>query len=147
MDLSLKGYLKDIENRIKITEKENIIDNKLKELFNDYIDFAKLLCSNNLKFKWEISKDKIMDLLKILYTKEDFDGFNETYKSIKEEVEGIIIMLANVLETSFSCEMSEDLIYDKILITLLFTQFKSGFVLEINSKGINEYLKSLINKK
>jgi hypothetical protein len=70
--LSLKGYLKDIENRIKITEKEkeNIIDNKLKELFNDYIDFAKLLCSNNLKFKWEISKDKLMDTLNLFSNKE-----------------------------------------------------------------------------
>ena len=149
LDLSLKGYLKDIENWIinAEKEKENGVDNESKETIDVFIYLAKLLLSNNLKFKWEISKDKIMDSLKILYTKEDFDGFNETYKSIKEEVEGIIIMLANVLETSFSCEMSEDLIYDKILITLLFTQFKSGFVLEINSKGINEYLKSLINKK
>ena len=146
LDLSLKGYLKDIENWIinAEKEKEDVVGD---ESIDGFIYLAKLFLSNNLKFKWEISKDKIMDSLKILYTKEDFDGFNETYKSIKEEVEGIIIMLANVLETSFSCEMSEDLIYDKILITLLFTQFKSGFVLEINSKGINEYLKSLINKK
>ena len=69
------------------------------------------------QFKWEISKDKLMDSLKILYKKEVFDGFNKTYKSIKEGIEGIIIMLANVLETSFSCKMSGDKIYDKILIT------------------------------
>ena len=90
LDLSLKGYLKDIENWIinAEKEKENGVDNESKETIDVFIYLAKLLLSNNLKFKWEISKDKIMDSLKILYTKEDFDGFNETYKSIKEEVEG-----------------------------------------------------------
>ena len=43
--------------------------------------------------------------------------------------------------------MSEDIIYDKILITFLYAKLKSGLVLEINSKGINDYLKKVLNKK
>lgn len=41
----------------------------------------------------------------------------------------------------------EDINFNKIMVTLLFAKFKSGFFLEINSKGISEFLKNLINKK
>ena len=41
----------------------------------------------------------------------------------------------------------EDINFNKIMVTLLFAKFKSGFVLEINSKGISKFLKNLINKK
>ena len=85
-----------------------------------------------------------MDTLKIFFNKEYLDGLNDSYKNFKKEIEGSIIMFANILEDSFSCKMSEDMVYDKILITLLFAQFKSGFVLEVNTKGINENLKNLI---
>ena len=48
------------------------------------------------------------------------------------------------METTFSCKMSEDIIYDKILFTLLVAEYKSGVALEINPKGIKDYLKAIL---
>ena len=43
-------------------------------------------------------------------------------------------------------EIEEGVNFKKILITLLFAKFKSGFVLEVNTKGIKEFVTEIKNK-
>ena len=104
--------------------------------------FLKLMVANNLKFKQDIQFEKIFDLFEEEGLIKEIKSY---YNNYKEKVEGEIVnVIAPTLENSFSTKMSEDIAYDQILITLFFTKYKSGFVLDIKSKGINDYLKKLI---
>ena len=151
LDFSIKGNIKNYENIDKINEidKKNI-DNNLKELIYGFNFCANLLLSNMIKFKWDISLDQLNDLMKYAFKKEynyDDDKINENFEEFKRYFEKMISMFAQNFETSLSLKMSEDIIYDKILVTLLFSNFKSGYVLEITSQGINDYLKNILDNK
>ena len=145
-DFSLKGNLKNIENWLKTIENEKK-DNKDQKFIGILSSYAKTLNSNEIKMKWHTSLDKF-DILKIILKERglDIDSANDSIKNLWKKFEETINMIVQISEASFSCKISEDIIYDKILITLLYTNLKSGFVLEINTKGINEYLKNVINK-
>ena len=139
-DFSLMGNLKNFENMLKY------IENEKKDISDD--DFEnlnlclKLLYSNKITIKWDTSIDNLSEVLGI-----DIDNNKESFKGIREGIEVMISEIAKIAEALFSCKMSEDIIYDKILITFLYAKLKSGLVLEINSKGINDYLKNVLNKK
>ena len=146
-NLKLKGNLGNLESQLKtfIQEKKDIIKNESDNI--DFLDFVRLLSSNKAKIKWDISLDKLNDSLKFIFLRENKDSpnkINEAYKSIKEKIEGNIKKFFHILETTFSCKLSEDIIYDKILFTLLVAEYKSGVALEINPKGIKDYLKAIL---
>ena len=146
-NLKLKGNLGNLESRLEAfkQEKKDIIKNESDNI--DFLDFVRLLSSNKAKIKWDISLDKLKDSLKLILCRENKDSpneINEAYKSIKEEIEGNIKKFFHILETTFSCKLSEDIIYDKILFTFLFAEYKSGLALELKSKGIKDYLKAIL---
>ena len=117
--------------------------NLAKKYFDkEFMLFLKLMVANNLKFKWDIQFEKIFALFEEEGLIKEIKSY---YNNYKEKVEGEIVnVIAPTLENSFSTKMSEDIAYDQILITLFFAKYKSGFVLDIKSKGINDYLKKLI---
>ena len=134
------GNLKNFENMLKYieNEKQDISDDD----FENLNLCLKLLYSNKITIKWDTSIDNLSEVLGI-----DIDNNKESFKGIREGIEVMISWIAKNFEALFSCKMSEDIIYDKILITFLYAKLKSGLVLEINSKGINDYLKNVLNKK
>ena len=139
-DFSLMGNLKNFENMLKYVEyeKQDISDDD----FENLNLCLKLLYTNKITIKWDTSLDNLSEVLDI-----DIDNNKESFKGIREGIEVMISEIAKISEALFSCKMSEDIIYDKILITFLYAKLKSGLVLEINSKGINDYLKKVLNKK
>ena len=111
------------------------------EDLNKFIILIKILNASNTKFIWNIQFGKIFEFF--MEKKERLEAY---YINFKKKIEREIIkVIAQSLENSFSCKMSEDIIYDNILFTFYNSRVKSGFGIEIKSKGINDYLKKLKN--
>ena len=151
LDFSIKGNIKNYENFVNMyqNEKKNK-DKDLEELIHGFVICVNLLLSNIIKIKWDISIDQLYDLIEYSFKKKynfDNDKLNEIFESVKQKFEKAINMFAQNLESLLSLKISEDIIYDKILVTILFPNFKSGYVLEITSQGINDYLKNVLNNK
>ena len=138
----LTGRFKNCESllqTLKQLTKEVIEEDIIIKIF---IIMIKLFNSSNAKFILDIQFDKIFKLL-IEDKKENLKAY---YNNFKEKIEGVFAnFFAPFLEKSFSCKMSEDLVYDNILFTIFFGKFKYGVGVEIKSKGINDCLKELIN--
>ena len=150
----------NIEEFIKLLSSSNFIlqgsfnnlENSLKSFMQSKIDIKKnnknfienalkcLILLKNIKFNWDISQDKFFAFLKENSKKKLEDTIQMTIGSLQQVV--IPYLMNFGLDKIF-----EDINFNKIMVTLLFAKFKSGFVLEINSKGISEFLKNLINKK
>jgi hypothetical protein len=111
---------------------KNFIENALKCL----------ILLKNIKFNWDISQDKFFAFLKENSKKKLEDTIQMTIGFLQQVVIPYLMNFGLGLDKIF-----EDINFNKIMVTLLFAKFKSGFVLEINSKGISEFLKNLINKK
>ena len=99
-----------------------------------------LLFNKNVKFNLDISQDKLFNFL----NEKLKQNFEDIVKMIMIFLQDVVI---NYLINYGFSNIYEDINFKKILVTLLFAKFKSGFVLEINTKGINELLKNLINEK
>ena len=135
-NLSLTGGFKNLEILLQFFKQ------KKESNAQDFMLFLKLLDANNVKFKWDIQFEKIFEIFEEIKKNE----IKSYYNNYKEKIEGVIVnMIAPILENSFYTKMSEDIIYDKILITLHLAKLKCGLVLDIKSKGINDYLKKLRN--
>ena len=132
-NFSINGDLKNIENSLLLTNPK-IKDEKLQK---DIESTAKFLMAFNIrKFNMIISKDKLNDFLIFIDLKKEiiklFDLIIATTKYM------ILPMLKNIL-----FESVKKININKILATYLNPRCKSGLVLEINAKGINEFANEL----
>ena len=132
---AFKINLKNLENSL-ISLKQSNIEEKEKNKIYEFIVFLLLFKVTN--FKIDISSEKILEYFKLKKIFEDIP-----FKKCKDFIKDFIIPFAAQL--SFY-NLHENLNFNKIIVTLLFGKFKSGFVLEINTKGINEYLKEIETK-
>ena len=114
--------------------KPKIKDEKLHKEIESTAKF--LMAFNIRKFNMIISKDKLNDFLIFIDKKKEiiklFDLIIATTKGI------ILPMLKNIL-----FESVKKININKILATYLNPRCKSGLVLEINAKGINEFANEL----
>ena len=132
---AFKINLKNLENSL-ISLKQSNIEEKEKNKIYEFIVF--LLLFKDTNFKIDISSEKILEYFKLKKIFEDIP-----FKKCKDFIKDFIIPFA--AQFSFY-NLYENLNFNKIIVTLLFGKFKSGFVLEINTKGINEYLKEIETK-
>ena len=132
---AFKINLKNLENSL-ISLKQSNIEEKEKNKIYEFIVF--LLLFKDTNFKIDISSEKILEYFKLKKIFEDIP-----FKKCKDFIKDFIIPFA--AQFSFY-NLHENFIFNKIIVTLLFGKFKSGFVLEINTKGINEYLKEIETK-
>ena len=133
-NFSTNGDLKNIENSLLLT-KPKIKDEKLQKEIESTAKF--LMAFNIRKFNMIISKDKLNDFLIFIDKKKElikfFDFIIETRKK-----------LFLPITKTFGIEAKE---INKILATFLNPRCKSGLVLEINAKGINEFVNELNEQK
>ena len=129
---AFKINLKNLENSL-ISLKQSNIEEKEKNKIHEFIVF--LLLFKDTNFKIDISSEKILEYFKLKKIFEDIP-----FKKCKDFIKDFIIPFA--AQFSFY-NLYENLNFNKVIVTLLFGKFKSGFVLEINTKGINEYLKEI----
>ena len=132
---AFKINLKNLENSL-ISLKQSNIEEKEKNKIYEFIVFLLLFKDSN--FKIDISSEKILEYFKLKKIFEDIP-----FKKCKDFIKDFIIPFA--AKFSFY-NLYENLNFNKVIVTLLFGKFKSGFVLEINTKGINEYLKEIETK-
>ena len=132
---AFKINLKNLENSL-ISLKQSNIEEKEKNKIYEFIVFLLLFKVTNCKI--DISSEKILEYFKLKKIFEDIP-----FKKCKDFIKDFIIPFAAQL--SFY-NLYENFNFNKIIVTLLFGKFKSGFVLEINTKGINEYLKEIETK-
>ena len=136
-NFSINGDLKNIENSLLLT-KPKIKDEKLQKEIESTAKF--LMAFNIRKFNMIISKDKLSDFLIFIDLKKEiiklFDLIIATTKHTTPS------MPKNILfEILF--ESVKKISINKILATYLNPRCKSGLVLEINAKGINEFANEL----
>ena len=114
--------------------KPKIKDEKLQKEIESTAKF--LMAFNIRKFNMIISKDKLNDFLIFIDKKKEliklFDLIVETAKKFLP------------VTGAFGIEAKE---INKILATFLNPRCKSGLVLEINAKGINEFVNELNEQK
>ena len=132
---AFKINLKNLENSL-ISLKQSNIEEKEKNKIYEFIVFLLLFKVTNCKI--DISSEKILEYFKLKKIFEDIP-----FKKCEDFIKDFIIPFA--AQFSFY-NLHENLNFNKIIVTLLFGKFKSGFVLEINTKGINEYLKEIETK-
>ena len=130
-NFSINGDLKNIENSLLLTNPK-IKDEKLQK---DIESTAKFLMAFNIrKFNMIISKDKLNDFLIFIDKKKEliklFDLIVETAKKFLP------------FTGAFGIE-AKKININKTLATYLNPRCKSGLVLEINAKGINEFANEL----
>ena len=130
-NFSINGDLKNIENSLLLT-KPKIKDEKLQKEIESTAKF--LMAFNIRKFNMIISKDKLNDFLIFIDKKKEliklFDLIVETAKKFLP------------VTGAFGIE-AKKININKILATYLNPRCKSGLVLEINAKGINEFANEL----
>lgn len=127
----LKGNFKNIDNSLKLLEQQKE-DGCLKAIIHTLKSIIHALMTNNImSFKFDISKDKLIGFLK-LTSAETLDQFVTNIKMLMKI--GI-----SFLNSFFFYMFEKELNYDKILFTIMSSKYKSGFVLTINSKGINNF--------
>ena len=132
---SINGSFKNLENSLKEFKKAKIDIGKNKKKFIEDI-MELLILYQDIKINLDISQDKLFYFLKEKLKQKLEDNIKLIMNILKELV---IIYLKNLgLDKIF-----EDINFNKILFTLLFSKFKSGFFLEINSKGINDLMQNL----
>ena len=134
-NFSINGDLKNIENSLLLT-KPKIKDEKLQKEIESTTKF--LMAFNIRKFNMIISKDKLNDFLIFIDKKKEliklFDLIVETAKKFLP------------VTGAFGIE-AKKININKILATFLNPRCKSGLVLEINAKGINEFVNELNEQK
>ena len=132
---SINAKFTNLDNSLLTLEKEdNGLNAKSKNELIFKITLLRILQNLNLEFN--IIQDKLLEFLKI-NAKVNNETFNNAYKAFNS----FIISDAKRI-------LGEDILngidLSKIHTTLLFTKYKSGFLLDINSKGLNYYLKSIV---
>ena len=134
--LSFNISLDNIDNSFKSLQQKK--DDKKNKKYINLVEF--LMLNKKTKLNMDISKDKIINLLK------ESNSFENSKKSFNEYKELLKSFITNYIYQGFfqKFNLAKNLNFDKILIVLLFGKFKSGLALQINSKGINDYLKGII---
>ena len=116
---ALKIDLKNLQNSFISLEKSKL-DEKEKKKIYAFILFLLFFKSTNLKI--DISPDKILNLLKLNKKIEDFEKTLEKCRNFIKQV--IIPFIEN-----FGFNIHENFNFNKIIFTILFAKFKSGFAL------------------
>jgi len=138
-DILIQGSCNNLENSlISFLQSKIDLEKNEKNFIEKALKF--LLFNKNVKFNLDISQDKLFNFL----NEKLKQNFEDIVKMIMIFLQDVVI---NYLINYGFSNIYEDINFKKILVTLLFAKFKSGFVLEINTKGINELLKNLINEK
>ena len=134
--LSFNISLDNINNSFKSLQQKK--DDKKNKKYINLVEF--LMLNKTTKLNMNISKDKIINLLK------ESNSFENSKKSFNEYKKLLKSFITNFIYPGFfqKFNLAKNLNFDKILIVLLFGKFKSGLALQINSKGINDYLKGII---
>ena len=134
-NFSINGDLKNIENSLLLT-KPKIKDEKLQKEIESTAKF--LMAFNIRKFNMIISKDKLNDFLIFIDKKKELIKLFDFIV----EAAGKLLHVAR----AFGIE-AKKININKILATCLNPRCKSGLVLEINAKGINEFVNELNEQK
>ena len=130
-NFSINGDLKNIENSLLLT-KPKIKDEKLQKEIESTAKF--LMAFNIRKFNMIISKDKLNDFLIFIDKKKELI---KLFDLIVENTKKFLPFTG-----AFGIE-AKKININKILATYLNPRCKSGLVLEINAKGINEFANEL----
>ena len=130
---SIKGEFSDLDNSLKeFNQKKININEQEKKFIENVLNF--LIIHGNSSFKLNISQDKLSNFFK-----------ENLGQKLEHFIQTIISFLENVVIISLKTygfkTIYEDIDFNKILVTLLFAKFKSGFILELNTKGISDFLK------
>ena len=127
-NFALKGNFKNLENSLSLLKQK-----KLENFEYFIINLIKCLMTNNsIKFKFNFLKEKLYDFFGKLQGKEP----EKNLKSLKEN----IFIVINILRSFIFGEFAKEINYDKIFVIILNAKLKSGFVLKINSNGLNNFL-------
>ena len=129
---NLKGNFKNLENSFASFKQQKLKGPKdMHDVINKIM--ITLMINKNMKFKFDASKEKIFDFIKLFSEKK----LNSCLSFIK----GMIKIGIDIPKQMFFYTFEKELNYNKIFITLLDSKLKSGFALKINSKGINNFMK------
>ena len=129
---NLKGNFKNLENSFASFKQQKLKGPKdMHDVINKIM--ITLMTNKNMKFKFDASKEKIFDFIKLFSEKK----LNSCLSFIK----GMIKIGIDIPKQMFFYTFEKELNYNKIFITLLDSKLKSGFALKINSKGINNFMK------
>ena len=129
---NFKGNFKNLENSLTSFKQQNLKGPKdMHEVINKII--KSLMINKNMKFKFDPSKEKLFDFIK-LFSEEKLNKWLSFSK-------WIIKYGIDIINQMFFSSFEKELNYNKIFITLLDSKLKSGFALKINSKGINNFMK------
>ena len=130
---SLKGNFRDIKNSLLLLNEKNVEMKKLNK--QQMINLMKFLTDlKDIKFNLDLSQDNILEHLK--FCDEFKKQLNELFIKVKKDYLKIFLSFVS----NFYKEKFNKLSYDKILVTFLVSKFKSGFALELNIPGLNNYL-------
>ena len=130
---SLNGNFRDIKNSLLLLNEKNVEMKKLNK--QQMINLMKFLTDlKDIKFNLDLSQDNILEHLK--FCDEFKKQLNELFIKVKKDYLKIFLSFVS----NFYKEKFNKLSYDKILVTFLVSKFKSGFALELNIPGLNNYL-------
>ena len=129
---SLKFNFKNLENSILSFEEQKLdIKKNVRVAILDSMNLFNTF--KNTKISLGFNPNNCLKL---------FKTETEKFSDIVKEIEVLKLLLGlGGLE-----EIHEGVNFKKILITLLFARYKSGFLLELNTKGINEFLTKIKKK-
>ena len=130
---SLKFNFKNFENSIALFEKQKFNIKKNEKDLIYLMNFLNIFKNTKISLNFDINSFfKLLNTGKEKINDKKFSEMRNAFKSF--------------LMFKWFGEIEEGVNFNKILITLLFAKFKSGFVLEVNTKGIKEFVTEIKNK-
>ena len=138
--LEIKGNFTNLENSLKSFEQKKSKNEEVKRGIIKIIKF--IMFNKNIRFIYDITQERLLEFIEFQVQKTS-DDLNKDFMPF------IHFLIKNwssyFLKSFFGKDGIKYLNFDKVLITALDVNLKSGFALETNSKGINDYLKILPN--